>query len=339
MAHVVIDAPTTTPGGYTVTLPVNNTETVYSLSINATNNHSGSNDPSYKAAILELDGTLVFASGSPGSLGGSLQTTIHESFGDSAEIVNAGSVDGFIQVEGDLLLTGTNGVYFIGWLQALSGTVTIDMTTIAEINGNELFDGIFDARGPGAVIILGGPRQNLIVNVDTITGPPAFPEGWTEIFFNDPSAVIQEWNGSHYVPLQTTLKEIGARGTLDVLENSNYTTSNILTVAAGGALNLQAGTVTLGGLNIDGGVVDGFATIASNVVNNGTLLGVGGTLDVLGTLTGTGVVLFDQGGTAGAAGATMELHAVSAGQTIVMNGTNTLQLAHLIQRTEAQAAF
>ena len=97
-------------------------------------------------------------------------------------------------------------------------------------------------------------------------------------------AKIQEWNGSAYVPLETTLKDIASRGTVDVRSGRDYTTTNTLSIAAGGLLSLQAGTVTAAEIDINGGVVQGFASIAKGVVNNGTLMAVGGRLDVVGGL-------------------------------------------------------
>jgi hypothetical protein len=324
-ADVVIDATTTLVNGYTVTLAIGNTETISSLTLNGDNNLEATNTPTYNAAEFELDGTLQFAPGSAGSIGGSLQTYIHTGAGSNAELINAGTINGFIQVEGNLLLTGTNGVYITNWLQALAGTVTVDTKSIAEMDAanNVLFDGIFDAKGPGAVINLGGPLQDLIVNIETIEGPPLVPGGWTEVLFNDPTAVVQEWDGGKYVSLESTLKRIGDHGTVDVLVNSNYSTTNTLTVDTGGLFNLQAGTVTAAGIVLNGGLIEGYAEIDSNVVNNGTIIPVGGTIDINGSLTGTGLVALDQGGTTAS---TVELNAVSAGQTIVMDGNDTLRL-------------
>jgi len=260
---------------------------------------------------------------------------VHVSHGDSAEIVNGGTINGFIQVEGNLLLTGTNGIYITNDLQALAGTVTVDTKSIAEITGSTEFDGIFEAKGPGAVVDLGGAGGGLIVNIATIEGPPLVPTGWTELTFNDPSAQINEWNGKAYVSVETTLTDIKGRGTVDVLAGRNYTTTNTLTVEAGaagsetGMLNLQAGTVTTGGIDINGGLVQGYATIVGGVINDGTLMALGGTLDLTGSLTGTGTVAFDhdtQQGTLSAIGATLEVNSVSAGQTITMNGDDTLHL-------------
>src|SRR4051812_16276143 len=341
-ADVVIDVPTTIAQGYTVTLPAGVTETVNSLSMNAVNNRVATWTPDYKAASLELDGTLAFAPGSAGLIDGPLQTYIHTAPGTNAEILNGGTINGFLWVEGNLLMTGTNDVYITMWVKAQSGTVTID-SKIGELSGNVLFDGLFEAYGTGATVNLGGPLQNQIINIGTIEGPPQLPFGyWTEVIFNDPTAKVQEWDGTKYVSLETTLTEIAARGTVDVLEGRNYTTTNTLTVDTSGLLNLQAGTVTTGGLTINGGIVEGFAVINSNVVNNGTLIAhngsiggkpVTGVLDVLGSLSGTGVVVFDQGTSAfdgglaaSTTGATLEVHAVSAGQTIVMTGKDTLRL-------------
>ena len=160
-ADVIIDA-LPTSGAYTVTIAAGASEVVNSLTMNATTNLTGSNATPYNAAQLELDGTLTFAPGSPGLLGGSLQTIIHTSFGSSASIVNVGTINGFIQVEGSLLVTGTNGFYVTNWLQALAGTVTVDTKSIAEMTGTALFDGIYEAKGPAALINLGGVRQGLL---------------------------------------------------------------------------------------------------------------------------------------------------------------------------------
>lgn len=342
-ADVTIDALAPAGGSYTVTLAAGTSDTVNSLSINGVINKAGSNSSPYNAAELELDGTLAFAPGSLGRLDGSLQTFVHVGFlngASSASIVNAGTIDAFIQVEGNLLITGTNGVYITNDLQALSGTVTIDTTAINEMTGNTLFDGIFDSKGPGAVIDLGGAQHGLVVNIGTIEGPPLVPGGWTELTFNDPTAVINEWQGAAYVGVETTLTDIKGGGTVDVLVGRNYTTALALTVEAAatagglsGMFNLQAGTVTTGGININGGIVQGSGTIRGGVANNGTLIAlsgtVAGTLDLTGSLTGTGAVRFDfdnKTGTVSSIGATLEVNSVSAGQTIVMNGADTLQL-------------
>ena len=350
-ADVTIDATTTVGGGYGVTIAAGESFTVNSLTMNDVG--QGANTPDYEAADLQLDGTLAFAPGSTGAIGGSLQTHIFNNAGDNSEIVNAGTINGFIQAGGNLLITGTNGVYITNDLQALGGTAIIDTKSIAEMTGNTLFDGIFEAKtntpSAPALIELGGSLQGDVVSIGTVEGPsPAnVPGGWTELSFTGASTAIEEWNGTGYVGVESSLTDIKGGGTVDVTDY-NYVSPGTLTIeaqgsfSASGLLNLQGGTVTTTGLNIDGGIVQGAGTIIGDVINTGTLdaLAVvpndGGaavnTLDLTGSLTGTGTVLFDtvenQGPvtTINPTGATLEVHGVSAGQTFAMNGDDTLQI-------------
>jgi hypothetical protein len=321
-ADVTIDVPTTVQNGYTVTIGTGESITVNTLSLNPVNNRAATNTDLHNAAVLEVDGTLTFAPGSAGTIDGPLQSAMGMNGGT---IVNVGTINAFLQTQNDVLLTGTNGLYVTNWLQAQGGTVTIDTSTIAEMQGNTLFDGIFEAAS-GATIHFGGSRENMIVNIQTIEGPPAIPDGWTEVFLDDSATVIDEWNGSSYVPLETTLKDIGSRGTLDLLRGRNYTTTNTLSID-GGLLNNQGGTFTAAALDINTGAVQGNGVIAAPVVNDSTLMVEGGTLAVTGALTGTGTVAFDtdiKAGTVVATGATAILGTVAAGQTIKMNGDDTL---------------
>ena len=345
-ADVTIDTTTTLVGGYGVTIAAGESFTVNSLTMNDLD--QGANSFPYMAASLEIDGTLAFAPGSAGAIDGILQTQIYTPFGESGEIINAGTINGFIQSGGNLLITGTNGVYITNELQALAGTAVIDTKTIAELSGNTLFDGIFEAKSdvnsPDALIELGGSLQGDVVSIGTIEGPPIVG-GWTELSFTGLNTAINEWNGTIYVGVETTLTDIKGGGTVDVTDH-NYVTTNTLTIeahgtnTASGLLNLQGGTVTTGGLNINGGIVQGAGTIVGGVTNTGTLDALAvlldgtvavNTLDLTGALTGTGTVLFDtvenQGPpTINQTGATLEVHSVSAGQTFVMNGDDTLQI-------------
>ncbi len=338
---VTIDA--LTSATYTVTIAAGQTQTVHSLALNTVNNFDRAQYPySYAAAALELDGTLIFAAGSAGSLAGAPQSYIHVAAHKNAAILNGGTLAGFFQVEGNLLLTGTNSVYISNEIQALAGTVTIN-APVADIRGSTLIDGFFDAKGAGATINLGGTvigSANRIVNIATLAGPSF---GWTELSLNGVTTAINEWNGSAYTSIETTLTTIGDGATVDVLGGRNYTTSNALTIDAtigssvlNSIFNLQAGTVTVGGgININKGIVQGYGTIANNVVNNSTLIAlggsVGGTLDLIGNLTGTGVVTFDLNAATGIAdptAATLVLGTVSAGQTVTLNtGNDILVLA------------
>jgi hypothetical protein len=332
-AAVTIDA-TATVVPYTVTIAASETETVGSLSMNAVNNLAHAEFPFVNiAAELELDGTLIFAAGSAGSLAGSGQTLVHVAAGKKAEILNGGTLNAFFQVAGSLLVTGTNGVYITNEIQALGGTVTIN-APIAELGAGVLFDGYFDAHGAGSVINLGGTlgSSNNIVSIATLEGPSF---GWAELTLNGVTAAINEWNGTAYTSVESTLTTIGAGATLDVLGGRNYTTANTLTLGTsvlGTMLNLQAGTISIGGgIDINSGIVQGYGTIVNNVVNNSTLIAlggsIGGTLDLIGALTGTGGVTFDLNAETGVADptpATLVLNSVSAGQAITLNDGNDI---------------
>jgi hypothetical protein len=121
LADVTIDNPTVAP--YVVTIAPGANETVHSLTMNGVNNLAGSNKDPYTAAELVLSGTLTFGAGSPGLLGGSLQTFVAMINGT---MINPGTINGFIQGQGNVLLTGTNGFYVTNWLQSLAAIVTID---------------------------------------------------------------------------------------------------------------------------------------------------------------------------------------------------------------------
>ncbi|HYZ22924.1 MAG TPA: hypothetical protein VE690_12280, partial [Rhodopila sp.] len=208
-------------------------------------------------------------------------------------------------------------------------------------------DGIYSSVGPDSVIELGGTLQGLNVDITKMQGPPIESTatlgfiGWTELTLDGPNAQIYQWQTatSTYIGIEATLNDIGARGTLDVLNGRNYSTTQSLTVEAQGMLNLQAGTVTLGGLTV-AGILQGTGTITNAVVNNGTIDVLAGVLadgttkatvlDIAGALSGTGSVVFDhdeKAGTVVATGGTLMVGTVAAGQNIVMNGDDTLVLA------------
>jgi hypothetical protein len=334
-ADVVIDSAAALTNSYTVAIGGGESFTVHSLTLNDTTaDITGTNAQPYDAATLELDGTLAFAPGSPGLLAGSPQTRIQVAPGANAEIINAGTINGYVQAEGNLLLTGTNGVYFTNDVQALSGTVTVDTSAIAEINGHALFDGSFEASGAGAVVDLGGALGGLVVNIGTVEGP-AGQAGYTNLAFTGQGSEINQWNGTAYVSVETSLTDIAGGGVVDVLGGADYTTAQTLTVNAGtgganpGELQVEGGTFTAAGIVNAGGIVQGFGTFVGGLQNAGTVMAVGGTLDLAGSVTGTGVIDFDYdllAGTLSATGATLEVNRVTAGQTIAMTGRDTLQL-------------
>jgi hypothetical protein len=315
-AQAVIDA-TPATGLYAVTITAGASDTVASLALNPVNDAGGTQGSNYDAGALEVDGTLVFAPGADGMIAGPLQSFLVI----SGTIVNAGTVDAFIQAEGNALFTGTNGFYVENWLQA-QGTVTVDTRSIAEINGNTLFDGIFQAQGSGAAVNLGGPLEDLVVNIATIEGPPLDPSGYTELIFDAPGSSIDEWNGGAYVPIEQTLSVIAANATLSVMQGRGYTTANTLTIGNGGALLLDAGLVTTGGIAVlAGGLLDGDGTLTATLLNDGQVVTSGAGLVLDGDLTGSGAIGFAD------AGDTLTVGSVGAGQTITTQGTDTITLS------------
>ncbi|MDR3532495.1 MAG: hypothetical protein P4L90_18320 [Rhodopila sp.] len=328
-ADVTIDA-TATSAPYTVTIGAAETITIDSLALNVANNAMTLNGSLYLGAILEVDGTLIFAPGSAGLVDGPLQ---NELVVNGGTIENAGTINAFVQATGVSTFTGTNGIYFTNWLQSL-GDVTVDTKSIGEFDAaqNTLVDGIFEAKGSGSVINLGGSGGGLTVTIDTVQGPGTFLpgtsiEGWTQLIFDGPDSEINEWNGTAYVPVESTISLIQNNATITVnadplsLLARNYTTTNAFTIGPSALFFEQGGTFSTGGLTIqNGGTLSGAPAVTGNVVNNGTIMASGGTMILAGSVTGTGVLAFDTGV------GTLEVHGVSAGQTVVMNGNDTLQL-------------
>ena len=302
---------------YAVTIAPGDNIIVNSLTLNSTGGA-----PAW--ASLMIDGTLAFADGSTGEIAGSQASTINLLGGT---IVNVGTVEGMISVNGGGLLAGTNTLHLAGSLEIDSGTLTIDTRDDDQISGTILSGGTYHLTGPSSVLQFGGAAQGMIVNIETIEGSPAVS---TQLILDSFGPIIQEWTGDGYIGLQQTLKEIGAQGTVDVLGGLSFGSTNTLTIDAGGLLNLQAHMVLSPGIVIDGGTLQGSAEIFGTLTNDGTLTSEDGTLYVHGDLLGSGQVTFDfdhEALSQTGLGATLELGGqVSAGQTITMNGGDVLRI-------------
>lgn len=343
-ANAVIDVANATTL-YTVTIAPTESITLASLTLNAQGD--GTNDPTgYKGDVLEMDGTLAFTGS--GTIGGSLQTQL---LSNGGTFVNVGNLAPFTVGSGTVLFEGGNPFYVQDELES-QGTVIVDTASIGELIQNTLTDGIYAAVGDTSVLDLGGTGGGLKPGITKIQGPPDQTaqygfQGWTELQMNGPAAVINEWNGTAYVSVEATLNDVGGGGLLEALSGRGYTTANTMTLEARSLMWVQGGTTSIdGGLVLNtgtnsaiGGVFEGFGSITNGVTNNGTMVALGGTLDIVGALTGTGVVQFDKdyenfiqfGPTQGTivtspTGATLVVNSVSAGQTIVMNGDDTLRL-------------
>ena len=343
-ADVVIDAaPAGSDNFYNVIIASGTNETVRSLDL------AGSN------IGLEVDGTLTFAPGSAGALGREFQSsplTIN-----NGTIVNAGMMFSFIQTKGNVLFTGGNPIYIAWELQVVSGTATIDTASIGQYDAahHTLFDGVFDALGAGRTVNFGGKLGGLAVDIETLTGPKPTPTQsyWTQLTYDDPGSQINEWNGTSYVPVESTLKLIENAAYVTVTNGRGYTTANALTIGKDGVFEQAGGTLSTGGLTLLAGglLIGGVSTTTSNpstgqvsvtgaVANNGRIVAEGPGLVFHDAITGTGQITFNRVGAlpgfgtpVGAAVAgRLEVGAVGSGQTVAMIGGDTLVL-------DAPAAF
>ncbi len=306
------DVSITTPGTYTVTIAAGASDAVHSVALDSA------------AGTLEVDGTLDF-SGGPGDITGPLEAVLTMNDGT---IVNGGTMNpNFVVNSGTAVFTGTNGIYFGNGLTATAATTAVVSPSggLAEYDTptNTLFDGIFNAND--GTIDIGGTldgASGVAFNIQTLEGPPVNPAFVTEIILMGSSAAVNEWNGTKYVPVESTLTTITSRGTVFTL-NHDYTTTNALTVGAGGLMFVSSGSLSAtGGVTVNsGGTLEGSsASFGSSIVDNGTVVAAGGVLLLQGSISGSGVLTYDPTSTA-----TIEI-AGATGNAVSMVGTATLQL-------------
>ncbi len=337
-ADVVIDAAPASAGGYyTVTIAAGIDKTVNSLDL-------ASSDIG-----LEVDGTLTFAPGSAGALGREFQSSPLTING--GKIVNAGLMFTFIQTRGDVQFTGANPIYIAWELQVLDGTATVDTSSIAQYDTakHTLFDGAFEALGGGRTINLGGKLGGFVMDVETLTGPKPTPTHsyWTQLIYDDPGSQINEWNGTSYVSIESTLKLISNSAYVNVRNGRDYTTANTLTIAKDGVFEQAGGTLSTGGLTLlaggllmggisptDSGASTGRVVVNGAVANNGQIVSEGPGMAFRGALSGTGQITFNRTAVLPgfdtpvppAVAGTLEVGNVGAGQTVTMIGNDTLIL-------------
>ena len=333
----IVAAPAASSGGYKAVINAGSSEVVRSLDLGGS------------AVGLEVDGTLTFAPGSTGALGREFQSSNLSI--NNGTVENAGLMFTFIQTTGNVLFTGQNPIYIAWELQVLEGTATVDTASIAQYDAakHTLFDGAFEALGGGRVINLGGARGGFTLDIETLTGPKPSPEHsyWTQLIYDDPGSQINEWNGTAYVPVESTLKRIENSAYVSVTEGRGYTTSNALTIGKDGVFEQAGGTLHTGGLTLENGglLVGGMTAVSANpssgqatvegaVTNNGQMVAMGPGLVFRDAVTGTGEITFNRTAplpgfdipVAPAVSGTLEVGAVGAGQTVRMVGSDTLVL-------------
>lgn len=335
-ADVFIDATPTGNPNYNVTIPTGTNIIVHSLDL-------GSVDIG-----LVVDGTLTYAPGSSGVLGHEFAAGALAVNGGT--IVNAGMVWSFIQTTGNVLFTGSNPIYLAFELQVLDGTATVDTATIGQYTAatNTLFDGIFEAMA-GTSINLGGSGGGFKVDVERLTGVQPTPTHsyWTQLVFDNPGSQINEWTGTKYVPIESTLKLIDNAAFVTVTNGRDYTTANALTIGKDGVFEQAGGSLNTGGLTLLSGglLVGGYSETGSNpstgqvvvngaVDNNGQIVSIGPGLVFRDAISGTGEMRFDRTvqwpglglGDPKPTTGTLEVGSVGSGQIVNMDGGDTLIL-------------
>jgi len=165
-----------------------------------------------------------------------------------------------------------------------TGTVLVSSGTLAftgamtNISGTTISGGTFEADA-GAKLSLGSAS-----------------------IVTDDATLILNGAGSEIQSVETTLKNIGAGGALEVLGDRGYTTTNA--IANSGTLQLAGGTFTAASLSDSAGsTLTGFGTVAAAFTNAGTVSVTSGTLD------------FTGGGTSAASGIS-----VASGATLEIGG-------------------
>ncbi len=335
-ADVFIDATPTGNPNYNVTIPTGTNIIVHSLDL-------GSVDTG-----LVVDGALTYAPGSSGVLGHEFAAGALAVNGGT--IVNAGTIWSFIQTTGNVLFTGSNPIYLAFELQVLDGTATVDTATIGQYTAatNTLFDGIFEATA-GTSINLGGSGGGFKVDVERLTGVQPTPTHsyWTQLVFDNPGSQINEWTGTSYVPIESTLKLIDNAAFVTVTNGRDYTTANALTIGRDGVFEQAGGSLSTGGLTLTSGglLVGGYSETGSNtstgqvvvngaVNNNGQIVSIGPGLVFRDAISGTGEMRFDRTvqwpglglGDPKPTTGTLEVGSVGSGQTVNMDGGDTLIL-------------
>jgi hypothetical protein len=310
-ADVLINA----AGAYTVSIAGNESYQVDAVTLNDA------------GAVLSIAGTLDFA----GS-GKTLRVTAGTATLNGGTIADAATLTGMVGGKGTILGAGTlvnqgtliaNGgtnqdllvlqaFSNAGTVIANNGFLGIEGTGLTNLSGNTLTGGTFIAKGSyGAVNILAiGVNFEADIATDAAT-----------VILDGAASEIEGWTGSaqtgSFQAIETQLQSIAATGTLQLLSNRGYTTTNTLTDS--GSLILQGGILETGGLTVAaGGALTGYGVITGDVGNLGAITVTGTTsgvptLQITGAVTGGGSVTV-------AAGDALILSGGSIG-TLVNSGT------------------
>jgi fibronectin-binding autotransporter adhesin len=142
------------------------------------------------------------------------------------------------------------------------------------------------------------------------------------IIFGGPGAVIESLNGSNEVSLMSTLENISAGASLEILGGDNFTSSNA--IVNDGTIQLEGGEFSSAKLtNASGATLEGYGTISSVVDDSGTVTSSGGVFEF--TATGNvfagpinGPFEFDGGTDSFESGATGAFITITGGAVITL---------------------
>jgi hypothetical protein len=273
----------TSAGAYTVTIAAGESEIINAITLgDLTGGHFG--------PTLDVAGTLTFAGAGPSMafLSGTMQIDIGgvlagvgslgTTQGPGVSVINNGTLHGNAGANQALsILTGfTNN----GTVLADNGNVGIEGPAgLTNLSGTTLTGGTWIAQGPTAGTF---NQIELGFNFDAVIAVDA-----AKIVLDGAASDFQGYSSGAFQPIEQQLQTIASNGTLQLLSNRGYTTTNAL--QDNGVLLQQGGTLTTSGLTLGGsGTLNGFGVVSGAIANQGGITASGGALDLTNPVTGTG---------------------------------------------------
>ena len=242
---------------------------------------------SASGATLAVTGTLDFASGTSRALNaisgavvlnggtisaarsvGGLVAGKGEFTDFSGTLVNNGTIDANGGPNQDLFLLQTLNNQ--GTLIASNGFLGVEGGGITNLSAGTLTGGAYIAQGFSNVdnILAFGFNFQATLAVDA-----------ANLVLDGRASLIEGYSGSSFVPLEQQLQTIASGGTLQLLDNRGYSTTNVLT--DNGLLVLQDGTLATGGLASNSqGTLSGFGMVTGSIGGLGTIIATGAALDI-----------------------------------------------------------
>ncbi|WP_045220858.1 beta strand repeat-containing protein [Desulfonatronum thioautotrophicum] len=231
--------------------------------------------------LTNLDGHTIRGEGQIGNVGGQQMGLRNEGLieadGNFALIINPNNALNPSVNTGTLRASGIGGMVLAGTLsqfdnqglvEAVDGS-SVNITGITLNNqAGTLTGGQWRAAGNGSIIDIRGGQ--VVTNN-------------AEIILSGAGSQFRAFEGTGFVALEDSLTT--NQGTLRILDNRDYTTSNDLTNS--GLLQLGGGTLDANSLtNTAGGTLTGYGTVTPRPVNSGLIEATGGTLAMTGGIQG-----------------------------------------------------